>query len=135
MSKPRLFAARIARDKSGAAAVEFAIVSVAFLALIFGISYLGIMLYNSLSLNWAMEKGARIAALNKAATQSEIATAINSYLTSVKVPTATVTATNVTVDGVNGLSISATFTRTYAVPLISTFTITHSATTYVPLGS
>ena len=58
MSKSRLFAARIARDKSGAAAVEFAIVSVALLALIFGISYLGIMLYNSPTLNWAMEKGA-----------------------------------------------------------------------------
>ncbi|HEY2032641.1 MAG TPA: TadE/TadG family type IV pilus assembly protein, partial [Rhizomicrobium sp.] len=71
------------RDRSGAAAIEFAIVGNVFLMLLFGIAYIGIIYWHAANLDWAVDAGSRIAILNSSATQGDISTAVNGYLTQV----------------------------------------------------
>ncbi|GEO16892.1 TadE/TadG family type IV pilus assembly protein [Microvirga aerophila] len=51
------------QDEGGATAVEFAIVAPVFLAAIFGIIQLSLLAFTVASLNYAVEKGARCAAV------------------------------------------------------------------------
>ena len=132
----RLFEWRdFARDTNGAAAVEFAIVSVAFFAFLFAIAYVAIILFPNATLQWAVESASRLAAINTAVTQGEIADAVDGYLSSAGVSNANVTYT-VTQSGTMKIaSISASFDKTYVVPLIDSFEIHFSASTSVPQGS
>jgi len=126
---------RFARDDGGAAAVEFAIVVTAFLTFLFAIAYLGVIMFTNATLQWAVERGSRLAAIDANVTQSDISTAVNDYLASANAPSATVTY-NVTTSGtLKTANISATFSKSYTVPMINTFHITYKADTSVPLGS
>lgn len=122
-------------DQDGAVAVEFALVSTAFLAIVIGLCYVGIMLFNNMSLQWAVEKAARVAEINSAATQSDISTAVNSYLSSVGLPNATVTYSSSVSGGVTTATIQASYSQSYALPMISTFHINFSSNLTVPLAS
>jgi len=133
---PQRFRARaFARDTGGAAAVEFAIVSTAFLTFLFAIAYLGIIFFTDATLQWAVEKGSRLAAIDPAVTQTEIATAVNTYLTSANAPAASVSYTVTQSGTMKTAYILATFSKSYTVPMIRTFEITYSANASVPLGS
>ncbi len=124
----------LVRDESGAEAVEFAIVSTVFFMFLIGIAYVGIMVYTNLAVHWALEKGARVAAVNTSTTQTAVATAINGYLNSMGVSSATVTYTVANVS-FPVATITASLKQTYSVPLFSNFNITYSANTTVPQGS
>ncbi len=123
------------RDQDGAVAVEFALVSSVFLAVLLGICYLGIMLFNNMSLEWAVEKAARVAEVNSAATQSDIAGAVNSYLASEGLPNATVRYSSTVSGGVTIATISASYSQTYALPMISTFHLNFTSNLSVPVAS
>jgi len=125
---------RIASEDSGAAAVEFAIVSTAFIALVFGITYLGIMLNNKAMLQWAVEATIRKAAINTTVSQTQLTTDLNNYLSSAGLPSATVTY-NVVSGAIPVATLTGTFNQTYVIPYVSTFNITYSATAQVPQGS
>ena len=96
-----------ARNQSGATAVEFALVSSAFIALVLGICYVAIMLFNNLSLNWAVAKASRLAEINKSVTQTAIAQAVNAELSSMNLPTATVQYTSSVSGGLRTALITA----------------------------
>ena len=121
---------RFARDETGAAAVEFAMVSVAFFSFIFAIGYAGIMLFTDLALHWAVERSTRVAVINATATQTAIQTQVNCFLASLGIPAATVTYT-VTAGTPPVAHIHATLAQTYTVPLITTANITYIADGYV----
>ena len=122
------------RDTNGASAIEFAIVGNAFLLLLFGTAYVAIMLWHEANLDWAVESGARVAVLNSAATQSDVSTAVNGYLTSVGMPgNATVAYTTSTSGGVTVGQITASDTEQFVVPFLSTYSITYHASANVPL--
>ncbi len=125
----------LAVDESGAAAVEFAMVVSVFVSFIIGIAYVGIMLFNDTTLQWAVDSGARVAAINTAATQSQISSAINGYLSSVGAPAATVQYSVAYSGTMPVASIAANFSQSYTIPFISTFHITFSASTSVPQGT
>jgi Flp pilus assembly protein TadG len=59
---------RFARDDRGAAAVEFALVSIPFFALIFGIASIAMILYTDAAVHWAVERSARTASMQSAKT-------------------------------------------------------------------
>ncbi|MDE2135019.1 MAG: pilus assembly protein [Alphaproteobacteria bacterium] len=122
-------------DCRGAAAVEFALVSIAFVTFVIGISYAAIMVFNTMSLDWAVERAARIAAINKTVTQSDMSSAINDYLSSLGLSSATVTYSVGTSSGVQTAHIVASYDQTYTLPFVSTFNITFSSSAYVPQGS
>ena len=126
---------RFAGDTGGTAAVEFALVSVAFFSLLFGIIFLAIFLYTNATLQWAISRAARLPEIDTAVSQSTIAAAINNDLLTAGITDASVTYSVSQSGGTQIGTISASFERTYSVPLVSTFDIHYSATTSVPLGS
>src|SRR5262249_229331 len=123
------------RDDSGAAAVEFAIVSTAFLSLVLGISYLGIMLFTNLSMHWAVEKAVRLAMLNPSVSLATLSAEVNNYLASVGLPTATVSYSIAQQGTIPTGHVSATMAQTYVVPLIGTFNLTYVADAYIAQDS
>jgi len=122
-------------EKSGAAAVEFAIVSSAFFCFVLGIAYVAIMLFNNASLNYAVEDAARTVAMNNSTTQDQIKTKVNSYMTKAGLPSATVLYSTSTINSVLTGHIAANYTQTYKLPFVNTFHITFKADAYVPLQS
>ena len=126
---------RFVGDDSGAAAVEFAIVSSAFFTLLFGICYVGIIFFDKASLQWAVERGSRLAMVNTSVTQTDIAAAVNQYLTDAGLPQATVLYSVSNASGYPVANIQASFERSYTLPFVSTFDITFSSSTYVPQAS
>lgn len=119
-------------DCRGATAPEFAIVSTVFLTFIMAIAYIGLMLFTYAGMHWAVEDASRVAAVNTAATQSQVQTAINNDLTAIGLPNATSVTYTVSYSPFQTATINATLTQTYVVPLISSVTITYSASTQVP---
>jgi Flp pilus assembly protein TadG len=126
---------KFTRDDSGAAAVEFAMVSVAFIIMMFGLVFSGMMLFHKSTLKWAVQRASREAAVNTAITETAMQTAINSYLAGLGVPTATVTYSTGISNGIAAGMLSATFTRSYELPLVTTFTMTFTETAVIPQGS
>ncbi len=126
---------RFLPDENGATAVEFALVSTAFLALVIGICYVAIMVFNNMSLEWALTKASRLAEINNAVTQTDISQAVNSYLSSEGLPNATVTYSTSTSGGVRTAYIAASYQRTFVLPMVSTFDITFSSNITVPQPS
>ena len=123
---------RFIREDTGATAVEFALVSSAFLALVLGVCYLGLILFNNMTLEWALTRAARLAEINKAVTVSDIAQAVNGYLASTGLPNATITYSSTVSGGLRSATIAAGFSRTYEVPMISTFNINFHSSITVP---
>jgi Flp pilus assembly protein TadG len=64
------FADRLRRDKHGAAAVEFAMVAPLFLLLATGGMEVSIAIYKGSSVQWAIEKAARVAMITPAIDQA-----------------------------------------------------------------
>ena len=102
---------------------------------IIGVAYVGIMLFNNLSLDWAVQRAVRQVTLNHAITTAQVRTTINDYLNSVGLANANVEYGVVTSNAVQTGSIAANYTQTYTLPFVSTFTITYASTASVPIGS
>ena len=124
-----------ARNESGATAVEFALVSSAFIALVLGICYVAIMLFNNLSLGWALANASRLAEINKSVTQTAITQAVNDRLSSMALPNATVSYNSSVSGGLRTAVITASYDQTYTLPLVSTFNIHFSSSITVPQPS
>lgn len=122
-------------DVSGATAVEFAIVANIFICFVFGIAYVGIMLFNNASLDWAVDDAVRIATINPAADQTLIASAINTRLSNFGLSPADVTYTVSAINAVQTAHIVASYVQDYTLPFVSTFHITFHSDAYVPLGT
>ena len=138
MKRWRKIASRLSEfscDETGATAVEFAMVATAFIIMMFGTIYTGLMLYHKSSLKWAVELAARSAITNASVSQSSLQAIVNGHLTSIGVPAATVTYTPGVSNGVSAGTVSASFTHSYTIPMVNTFTLTFSETVVVPLGS
>jgi Flp pilus assembly protein TadG len=120
------------RAEDGTAALEFAIVGNAFIMFLVAVFYLGLMLWDSSSLDWAVQKGARLAALSSSVSQSDVSTAVNGYLNSIGISNATVSYSVAASSGVNVATVSATMTKTYTVPLFSDVHLTLTSTAKVP---
>jgi Flp pilus assembly protein TadG len=117
---------------SGSAAIQFAIVAPAFLALVFGIIYLGMIYFDTQTLQTAVESAGRMISLNSSVTQDQLKTAIQNQLGVIGSPTITVSYTTATINGQNVGHLTATMTRTYIVPLITTYNMNYTAETYLP---
>ena len=124
----------LAKDQRGAAAMEFAIVSGVFVTALFGIAYIGMMLFTNAALHWAVERSVRLAAISTTTTQSAISTALNGYLSSLGVPAATVTY-SVATGAFPVAHINATLSQSYTIPFIPTVNVTYVADAYVPQGA
>jgi Flp pilus assembly protein TadG len=128
----RLTFATLRADESGAAALEFAIVSSAFITLIFGIAYFAIMLYTKTTLQWAVETTIRQAAIDPTVTQAQLTTTLNGHLAGTNMPNAVVNYSSVAVGTVQVATLTGSFSRTFTIPFVGTFSTTYSATAKTP---
>lgn len=126
---------RFLRTGSGSAAVQFAIVGPVFTAFLFAILGLGKMYFDTETLQTAVESAGRMIALNSSVTQSQLTTAVQNGLGPIGNPSVTVNYATVTINGVSVGHLSATLTRSYWVPLITTYNMTYTADTYLPPSS
>lgn len=93
------------------------------------------MYFDTQTLQTAVESAGRMMALNSNVTQSQLQTAIQNGLGSIGNPTVTVNYATVTINGVSVGHLSATLTRSYTVPLITTYNMNYTADTYLPAST
>ncbi len=124
--------ARFKRNQSGAAAVEFAIISTVFISFIFGIIYVGIMLHTHATMQWVVENTVRKAVISATVTQTQMTTDVNATLSSMSMPNADSVSYSVSTGTIPIATLTANMTRTYTIPLVGTFNINHSATASMP---
>lgn len=98
----------------GAAAMEFALVAPAFIALLIGIAQLGILFFANAGLNDALAEGARYATIFPQPTEAQIKTRINAKRFGLDPSRLTISPF---VYGTANSSNFATITMTYSVPL------------------
>ena len=122
-------------DRSGASAVEFALVVSAFISLLMGVGYISIMAFNSVAIDRAVKLASRQAEINSSATQSDIASTINNYLNSMGLSSADVTYNVSMSGGISTATIAASYQQSYSIPFIPTIQMTFSSSAAVPQAS
>ncbi|HEX2764322.1 MAG TPA: TadE/TadG family type IV pilus assembly protein [Allosphingosinicella sp.] len=129
----RSFLKRIAKDRRGLGAVEFALICPALFAGIIGIAQLGILFYANAGLSQAVGEGARLATIYPRPTDAQIIQKMTDQRFGLQ--TANITGPTLT----NGTSDSANYvdvTMSYQVPLnfvfftISPVTLTQTRRAY-----
>jgi Flp pilus assembly protein TadG len=118
--------------EEGSAAVEFGFVAPVLLASLFAILYIGKMYLDTQTLQTAVESAGRLIVTNSSVTQDQLKTAIQNSIGVIGNPTITVSYTTTTIGGQSVGHLTATMTRSYAVPLITTYNMTYTAETYIP---
>ena len=131
MKTPRHIA-RFVRDASGAAAVEFAIISGVFIMMIFGIIYMGIILHTNATLQWAVENSVRTAVIAESTTQAQMTTKVNGLLSSMNMPNADNVSYAVSGTSPPIATLTANLTRTYTIPMLGSYTMNYTATAKMP---
>jgi Flp pilus assembly protein TadG len=121
-------------DRSGAAAVEFALVFPVFLALMIGLLQLGWALHCAASVRWALETSARTLLINPSATASDLQTAMTSKLASVADSSnlSVALSTQTAAGGARVLHAASTYSYRLQIPLLPSWTLTFHAATDVP---
>jgi Flp pilus assembly protein TadG len=120
------------RDQSGATAAEFAILMPVFCVMVFGLIEVSRAMYMGASVQWAVDRAARLVVIDPDVSGSAIQEAIAGYLTSAGSPTVNITTTEVDFDGVPVVRVSATYSHTVYGPFMSGVTIPFSFETLVP---
>ncbi len=130
MTEPGAFASlvrRLSRDASGIAAVEFALIAVPVLTLLYGCMEVGRMVWTQAALNFATEEAARYASVNavacqaypavtSCATSSQIAAYAAAELSTSSIPASTFTATTATCgQNSNGQKVTASYAYVFVV--------------------
>lgn len=126
---------RLRGAAEGSAAIEFAVLAPVFFAFLFGIIYLGKIYLDTQTLQTAVESAGRLISVNSSVTQDQLKTAIQNQLGVIGSPTITVSYTTTTINGQSVGHLSATVTRTYVVPFITTYNMTYTAETYLSPNS
>lgn len=124
--------ADLARDTSGSAAVEFAIVAPVFLALTFGVFQLGWQFHCAASTRYALERSARELTMNTTMTASQLQSRVTSQLEAIASTNVAVSLTRqTTADGPVAIA-TATYTGRLDVPLLASYPISFRSTVTVP---
>ena len=121
------------RDQRGATAAEFAILMPVFCMMVFGLIEVSRAMYMGASVQWAVDRAARLVVINPEVSNTAISDAIHGYLTTVAGnPTVNITTTVVDYGGSPVVRVSATYSHTVYGPFMSGVTIPFSFVTLVP---
>lgn len=124
-----------AADRSGATAMETAIVLPVAILFIIGILQLGFGIYCGDDVRHAIERGSRIYISNPTATDAQLSTAIASNLTTVQLSAITLTATDQTVSGAAMKSVAWTYSYALQVPFMNNLNLNFDSSIVVPKGA
>ena len=124
-----------AADRSGATAVETAIVLPVAILFILGIFQLGWGFYCGYDVRHAIERGARIYLSTPTATADDLQTAVASNLTAVKITDFTLTPASQTTSGASLEKIAWTYQYPIKLPFMSSLTLDFDSQIVVPIGA
>jgi Flp pilus assembly protein TadG len=132
--RPRKLASWIA-DRSGATAVESAIVLPVAILFILGIFQVGWGFYCGYDVRQAIERGSRIYLSTPTATSDQLQTAVSSHLTTVKMSAVTLTTSSQTTSGVSLQKVAWTYQYPIKLPFMSNLTLDFDSQIVVPIGA
>ncbi|MDI7776562.1 pilus assembly protein [Asticcacaulis sp. EMRT-3] len=122
------------RETQGASALEFALVSPIFIAMLFGVFYVGMAFYCDASVRHAVQKNSRMLILNPATSASALQDAVTADLSSIPVENLSVTVTSETADAYEKVDrISWHYSYTLSIPLFPDFLINSGSSLVVPM--
>jgi Flp pilus assembly protein TadG len=121
------------RCQSGVTAVEFALILPPFIMLLFGIFEFSRMMFVSSSVQHAVDRAARLAAIDPDVSATDIEAAIREFLSVSNDPDITVTVTDATVGTRDVRQVAAHYDHVVSGPLIPEFTVGWDFETVVPL--
>ena len=124
---------RIWRDRSGAAAVEFAFVFPVFLGLMVSIFQFGWAQHKLSSIRWAMEAASRDLQLTPTLTEAQMSTKVKAKLASIADQNVTITMTSDTVGTTTIKKLHGVYTTNVGVPYLATVPINWSTTVTTPI--
>jgi Flp pilus assembly protein TadG len=127
-SQRRLFL----RDEQGATAAEFAVLAPAFCALVFAVIEVGRLMFVGASVQYAIDRAARLAITDPDATEAQIQAKVAEYLTAAGSPTVDVDMTTQNFGAIPVRRITAHYDHTVYGPFISGFSIGFDFETLVP---
>lgn len=124
----------LAGDKGGATALEFAIISPVFIALVFGVFNMGFALYCGAAVRHAVQESSRVLMFDPNTTANTLKAKVTSKLVQVPVTNLSLTITDETVTQTEHLK-RVTWTYNYLVyaPFISSKTFEMGSSVTVPM--
>jgi Flp pilus assembly protein TadG len=127
---------RLARDRRGTSAVEFAIIAPVLFALLFGGFELGWALHCNQSVDWAVQTATRQLVGTPSLTQPQLQSTVQSLLTNVADPSqVTVSLTEDPAGASPRMArVSATYAHTIDVPFVSSFKYVYSTSSAMVLS-
>jgi Flp pilus assembly protein TadG len=127
-------AKRLIRDRSGASAVEFALVAPLFLILLFAIWEFGWALHNAASVNYALEEASRDLMLDPSMTAAQLQKKVQDKVTRIGSGTVSVTLVRSTAGDVNFAEATSTYVHELMVPFVpkDVLTLRSTVTVVVP---
>jgi Flp pilus assembly protein TadG len=126
---------RLLADRSGAAALELAIVTPVLVTFIMGIWYLGWALNLGSEVRHAVELGSRIYITNPSATSSDLQTAVAAHLTDVPVSSISLATSTSTVGLASSEHITWSYQTTAPIPFVSAIPVSFAGAYDVPLAT
>jgi Flp pilus assembly protein TadG len=120
------------RDQHGATAAEFAIIAPVFCVLVFGVIEVGRMMFMGASVQYALDRAARVAVTDSDATETQIQAAMDEFLEAAGSPTVDIAMTTQDVGDVPVRRITAHYDHTVYGPFISSFSIGFDFETLIP---
>jgi Flp pilus assembly protein TadG len=126
---------RLLADRSGAAALELAIVTPVLVTFIMGIWYLGWALNLGSEVRHAVELGSRIYITNPSATSSDLQTAVAAHLTDVPLSSISLATSTSTVGVASSEHITWSYQTTAPIPFINAIPVSFAGAYDVPLAT
>lgn len=116
--------ARFRRDEGGASAVEFAIVSPVFLALLYGLFQVGWALHCASSVRYALEESARSVMLDENFSSGAVEAMMRARLTDIANPEIQVDLSTEEQTGVELVHLHATYVHEMVIPFLPSYEVT-----------
>jgi Flp pilus assembly protein TadG len=125
-------AQRLWTNDSGASALEFAMTLPAFVMMVFGTIQFGYAFFCGSTVQFALERVARIVMVDNSITQSSAQSHFDTELDNMGGPEATLTYTVDTTGPIPIARLQATYNHHVVIPLVPEFTLTFVTDTSVP---
>jgi Flp pilus assembly protein TadG len=123
----------LSADVSGASALEFALVLPVFVAMTFGTIQVGLAFYYAGSVQYALERTARITMVDQDMTQGQVQTAFANELSAFTDQDIDISYTVDDAGAVPIAELSATYVHEFIVPMVPSFEVAFDVVTRVPL--
>ena len=129
----RAFGARFCKADDGASALEFALILPVFAAMLFGTIQISLAYYTAGSVQFALERTARITMVDQDMSGTQVQAAFDAQLATLTNEDVSI---NYTVDSSGDIPIAifaASYTHHFVIPFVPVFDITFPVETRVPL--